>query len=211
MYSCAVTMSVEKLGTKGTRTRAALLEHAVRRFARDGFRGTSVAEVSRDAGLTPAAAYAYFENKEALFDAAVDLDAAGLVAEAIPGLAEGRYTAEWTTLVAMLLEALDRHPLVRRVLAGLEPARTELLLDIPALVELRAAIAAQLHAGQRSGVVRPDIDPAVIASGLETVIMSILIAVLQTGVTPQGERADGVVALLEAAVRPVPAAPVATL
>ncbi len=198
-------MSLEKLGTKGTRTRAALLEHAVLRFARDGFRGTSVAEVSRDAGLTPAAAYAYFENKEALFDAAVDLDAAGLVAEAIPGLAEGRYDAEWTTLVAMLLDALDRHPLARRVLAGLEPTRTELLLDIPALVDLRAAIAAQLRAGQLSGVVRPDVDPAVIASGLETVVMSILITVLQTGITPRGERAEGVVALLDAAIRPAPA------
>ncbi len=99
-------MSVDKLGTKGARTRAALLEHAVRRFARDGFRGTSVAEVSRDAGLTPAAAYAYFESKEALFEAAVDLDAAGLVAEALPGLADGHYVADWTRLLAMLMQGL---------------------------------------------------------------------------------------------------------
>jgi AcrR family transcriptional regulator len=195
-------MSVAKLGTKGARTRAALLEHAVRRFARDGFRGTSVAEISRDAGMSPAAAYAYFESKEALFEAAVDVDAAGLVAEALPGLAEGRYDAEWALLIAMLLEGLDRHPLARRVLAGLEPNRTELMLDIPALVELRAAIAAQLRIGQEQGVVRRDLDPVVMASGLETVVIAILIAVLQTGVNPVGDRAEGVVALLDAAIRP---------
>lgn len=201
-----VTMSVDRLGVKGARTRAALLEHAVRRFARDGFRGTSVAEVSRDAGLTPAAAYAYFESKEALFAAAVDLDAGGLVAEALPGLTEGSFDSDWTTLVAVLLRGLDRHPLVRRVLAGLEPTRTEMLLDIPALVELRAGIAAQIRAGQLTGEVRRDIHPAVVASGLETVVIAILIAVLQTGVTPDGERADGVVALLDAALRPPPPA-----
>ncbi len=42
----------------------------------------------------------------------------------------------------------------------------------------------------------------VIASGLETVVITILIAVLQTGVSPAGDRAQGVVALLDAAIRP---------
>jgi AcrR family transcriptional regulator len=193
-------------GTKGVRTRETLLANAVRRFAADGYRGTSVAEVARDSKVTPAATYAYFPSKEALFAAAVDVDAAGLVAEALPGVTEGRFDGEWTGLVAALLEALDRHPLARRVLAGLEPERTELLLDIPALAELRAGIADQLRRGQRAGDVRVDIDPVLVAGGLETVILAILIAVLQTGITPAGERAAGVVALLDAAVRPAPPA-----
>ena len=64
---------------KGERTRQRLLEIAVRRFAADGFRRTSVSDIARAAGLTPAAAYAYFAGKEGLFQAAVDADAAALI------------------------------------------------------------------------------------------------------------------------------------
>jgi AcrR family transcriptional regulator len=197
-----VVTTPNRLGAKGVRTRDALLANAVRRFAGDGFRGTSVAEVARDSGLTPAAAYAYFESKEALFAAAVDADAAGLVAEALPDVVSGTFAGDWSSLVPALLAALGRHPLARRVLAGLEPDHTELLLDIPALTDLRHAIADQLRQGQQDGEVRRDIDPRLVAAGLETVVMSILIAVLQTGISPLGERAEGVVALLDAAIRP---------
>ena len=65
--------------TKGDRTRSLLLEIAVRRFALDGYRRTSVSDIAREAHLSPAAVYAYFTGKEALFEAAVDLDAGALV------------------------------------------------------------------------------------------------------------------------------------
>ena len=68
---------------KGDRTRQALLEAAVVRFAREGYRGTSVADVCRDAGLSTTASYPYFANKEALFVAAVDEDVAGLIDDAV--------------------------------------------------------------------------------------------------------------------------------
>ena len=58
--------------TKGDRTRQALLDAAIVRFAREGYRGTSVADVCRDAGLSTTASYPYFANKEAIFVAAVD-------------------------------------------------------------------------------------------------------------------------------------------
>ena len=46
---------------------------------RDGYRATSVTDIARDANLSSTAAYVYFPNKEALFIAAVDEDAAGVV------------------------------------------------------------------------------------------------------------------------------------
>lgn len=177
------------------------MERAIRRFARDGFRGTSVSDIARDARLTPAAVYAYFENKEALFRAAVDADAAGLIDQALPDIALGTFEHDWSGLIAALLGAMDRHPLARRVLSGLEPDHTARLVDIPSLADLRAGIADQLRAGQREGDVRDDVDPAVLAAGLETVVLAILIAVLQTGVPIVGERTAGVVALLDAAIR----------
>ena len=44
--------------TKGERTRRRLLELAVRRFADEGYRATSVSAIARDAGITQAAVYA---------------------------------------------------------------------------------------------------------------------------------------------------------
>ena len=62
--------------SKGAQTRQHILAAAIARFGRDGFRSTSVADIARDAGVGGTVAYAYFPNKEALFLAAVDEDAA---------------------------------------------------------------------------------------------------------------------------------------
>lgn len=188
--------------SKGARTRQALLEGAIRRFANDGYRGASVSDVARDAGLTPAAVYAYFDGKEDLFAAAVDADAAGLIHAALDPILTGTFDGEWTFLITALVEGLEDHPLARRLLSGREPEHTVRMLEIPALAQLRQAIAERLRAGQDTGEVRADIDPVLAASGLEATIMAILIAALQTGVPADGDRAAGVVALLEAALRP---------
>jgi AcrR family transcriptional regulator len=200
VYPGLVTAEPSTLGTKGVRTRSSLLEHAIARFSRDGFRRTSVADIARDAGLTPAAAYAYFDSKEALFAAAVDADAAGLIEQALPHMVSGTVSGEWPSVLEALLGALKDHPLARHVLSGREPGHTERLIDIPALADLRAEIAEQLAVGQAVGVIRLDIDPKLMAGGLTNVVMALVIAVLQTGVQPVGDVADGVAALLDAAL-----------
>src|SRR5260370_10446685 len=76
--------TADSLGaTKGERTRRALLDAAIARFGRDGYRRTSVAEIARDARLSGTAAYAYFPSKEALFVAAVGEDAAAGIEEGL--------------------------------------------------------------------------------------------------------------------------------
>jgi AcrR family transcriptional regulator len=199
MSSPAVLAAPEG-ASKGERTRQVLLETAIRRFAVDGFRSTSVSGIAREAGLTPAAAYAYFQGKEGLFSAAVDADAAGLIQEALQPVLVGTFDGEWASLIGALVSGLDNHPLARRILAGREPDHTERLLGIPALAELEAGIADRLLAGQEAGEVRADISPPLLASGLVTTILSLLIASLQTGVPADGERSGGVMALLEAAL-----------
>ena len=47
--------------------------------AATAYRGTSVADIARDAGVSGTAAYAYFDNKKALFLAALDDDAASAI------------------------------------------------------------------------------------------------------------------------------------
>jgi AcrR family transcriptional regulator len=189
---------------KGARTRQRLLELAIERFAADGYGRTSVAAVSRDAGLTPAAAYAYFPSKDALFRAAVDADAEGLIDE-ITAAEAGRPLGErLLTRVDHVAAGVERHPLARRVLAGLEPAVTGRLVTLPSLVALRERTAEEIAEAQRAGVVRPDLDPAAASLGIETVVLSLMMSLLQVGGLAADEiqaRRAGVIALIEGALR----------
>jgi AcrR family transcriptional regulator len=191
----------EAPATKGERTRHALLDGAIKRFAADGFRATSLADIARAANVTPAAAYAYFANKEALFTEAVDTDAARLIEGAVMPLLTAGFHDDWSKLLRALTDGLDRHPLARRLLAGLEPDFTERMLDIPALAQLRNGLAMVLAAGQQVGEIRSDIDPVTTAMGLEMTVLALLIAGLQTGISPDSPQMAGVMAVLEAAVR----------
>jgi AcrR family transcriptional regulator len=188
---------------KGERTRRRLLDIAVQRFAADGFRRTSVSDIAREAGLTPAAAYAYFAGKDGLFHAAVDADAGALIEAARMAGAKGASAREQLFLfVAELRARVDDHPLARRVLSGLEPEVAARLLTIPSLVALTAALADDLAEAQAAREIRADVDPAEVAVGLETIVLALLMAELQTGLTVEPERQAGVLAVMDAALRP---------
>jgi AcrR family transcriptional regulator len=189
--------------TKGERTRQALLAAAIARFARDGYRGTSVADIARDAHLSGTAAYAYFPNKEALFVAAVDEDAAAVIEEGLWSVAEHHGATYWReTLIFTLLGAVERHPLARRVLAGLEPEFTERLIGIPALEQLRKVCGERLRDQQMSGEVRSDIDPQRVGNGLVTIVLSMLMSLVQLGTDPAMVLGRDVEALINAALLP---------
>jgi AcrR family transcriptional regulator len=198
-----VTQPLKVAPGKGERTRQRLLEIAVRRFAADGFRRTSVSDIAREAGLTPAAAYAYFAGKDGLFQAAVDADASALIEAARSAGARGTSVRDQLFLfVTELRERVDDYPLARRVLSGLEPEVAARLVTIPSLVALTAGLADELAEAQEAGEVRGDVDPAQLAVGLETIVLALLMAELQTGLTVEPERKDGVLATMDAALRP---------
>jgi len=190
--------------TKGERTRRRLLEIAVRRFADDGYRATSVSAVAREAGVSQAAVYAYFANKEALFDAAVDLDAAELIAGARAELDEDLPLVDLIPgLLLHLRLGVERHRLARRVLAGQEPEVIHRLADLPALQDITAELTRRLEAAGVEGVVDPTIDPATLALGVETVVLGLLMSSVQV----PGEadrRVPAVLAVFQALFRPPP-------
>ena len=134
---------------KGQRSRARLLELAIERFASLGYQATSLADVCRVAGMSTTAVYAYFPNKEALFAAAIDADADGLIRDALGDVLDGEFSGDWATLLGNLLVGLDAHPLARRVLAGEEGKSADRLLVLPAEAALRRGLADALAAGQR--------------------------------------------------------------
>lgn len=189
--------------TKGAQTRRAILDAAVARFGRDGYRAASVADIARDAGVGRTVAFAYFPNKEALFLAAIDEDAAAVIEEGLSSvLTDPDVKDWWQTLIFTLIAAVEEHPLARRLLAGLEPEVTERVLEIPALAELRKACAERIRAEQLAGTVRSDIDPVVIGHGLVAIMLSVLMAVVQVGSSAAVTYGSDVAAVFQAALDP---------
>jgi len=190
---------------KGAQTRRAILDAAIARFGREGYRSTSVADIARDANVGGTVAYAYFPNKEALFLAAVDEDAAAVIHEGLSSVTDDLDIRNWReTLVFTLLGAVEFHPLARRLLAGLEPEVTDRVLEIPALAELRKACGERLRSEQVAGSVRGDIDPVAIANGIVTIVLSLLMSLVQLGSGAAMLYAGDIAAVFEAALEEVP-------
>jgi AcrR family transcriptional regulator len=188
--------------SKGERTRRRLLDLAIEQFGRHGYRTTSVSEITRAAGLTQAASYAYFDNKEALFRAAVDDDAKALIDRALEQVEHTPAAEIIPSLLVFLAAGMDEHPLVERVLAGREPDAMDQLVDLPALVDVVDVIAERLAGGQTAGDVRGDIDPQAIAAGAASICLALLTAMTQSAGESRDTSIIGVLSFFDAAIRP---------
>jgi AcrR family transcriptional regulator len=187
--------------TKGAQTRRAVLDAAITRFGRDGYRSTSVADIAREASVGGTVAYAYFPSKESLFLAAVDEDAAGVIHEGLATIMDEPILRNWRqTLIFTLVDAVEHHPLAKRLLAGLEPEVTVRVLEVPALNELRKACAERLRSEQAAGTVRPDIDPVAIGNGIVALMLSMLMSVVQLGSQAAVAYSGDVASVFEAAL-----------
>jgi hypothetical protein len=103
-----------------------------------------------------------------------------------------------------LIEQLPAHPLAGRILRGLEPDFTMRLLQIPALQELRKTVTELLRHQQVEGRVRQDVEAAQTANGIVVIVISLLMATVQTGADAAGygQVAADVESVLQAATRP---------
>ena len=105
--------------------RTAILEAALRVWAKRGFDGTSVAEVAREAGLTKGTLYLYFPSKRSLLEEALrryslrpDVEAglARLRGQPLGDVVRGLVALTWRGLAArrelagVLLRELPNHP-----------------------------------------------------------------------------------------------------
>lgn len=104
--------------------RGAILDAALRVWARGGFDATSVAEIAREAGLTKGTLYLYFPSKQALLEAALqrhslrpDVEAGleRLRGQPLPDVVRGLVAVTWRGLearreiVGVLLRELPNH------------------------------------------------------------------------------------------------------
>ncbi len=183
--------------TKGERTRERLLRAGVDRFGTYGYRATSVSQLSRDAGLTPAAAYAYFADKEAYWQAAVGADLDALRAEIATQVTHSARPVV-DSMMAMI-EGLQVHPLARRVMVEGSPPDLMMVLSHPLFASTTRLIADVLAARQAAGTLPVDATAEKLAVGIETVIFSLVLSVVRAGMDGASDRVDCVVALLQAA------------
>jgi len=189
--------------SRGEQTRRAILDAAVARFARDGYRATSVADIARDASVGGTVAYTYFPSKEALFIAAVDDDAAAVIGAGLPSLDEESGSGDWPLqLILDLFASVEHHPLARRLLGGLEPEITSRVLEIPAVNELRKACIERVRAGQLAGAVRTDADATMLGSGILTISLSLLMSMVQIGPDAAEAYSSDVAAVFDSALAP---------
>lgn len=96
--------------------RERLLEAAVRVVAEKGYAATTVADLTREAGISRTTFYAMFEDKEACFLAAYDGVAEALVRRIAKAYeAEERWPQRARAGLAALLEALAEEPAIARL------------------------------------------------------------------------------------------------
>ena len=193
-------IDADEPATKGERTRRRLLELAIERFGTKGFRATSVSEIARAAELTQAAAY--FDNKEALFRAAVDADASGLIEHVTDQVRDLPVNQLIPSVIVHAVLALEEHPLAKRILSGAEPDEIPRLIDLPALSQLAGMLSEALADGQTRGEVRADLDPAVLGPGLESLIMGLLFSAVLSAGDAQPRHVLGVVEAFDLMIRP---------
>ncbi len=155
--------------------------------------------MAREVGLAPSAVYFHFADKEALFVAAFDRDAARLCDDAL-ALSGSMDAAYWQQVVSRFVTRLDSYPLVHRVLAGQEPGLLVRLVDGVVPHRIRQVLEAALRAGQQAGDIAEELDPRDTAIALEAIFTAVVITVVQVGGSGSSERVDAVGRLVRAAL-----------
>jgi AcrR family transcriptional regulator len=179
-----------KRRAQAARRREQLLAVALALFSERGYRGTSVRDITRAAGVTEAVLYHYFANKADLWaavlatyapfgqvDRILEEAAATPLEEALGAVAREllRLLRERQQLVLTLLSEAPVEPDVARVL--------ERFLD-----EVESALAAFFARRQARGEIAADVD---VAAAAHVVQGALLVRLLTTALTPHGDETAG--------------------
>jgi AcrR family transcriptional regulator len=158
---------------KGEDRKQRILDVAERLLARYGWRNTSLAQIAREAGVSPAGLLHHFESKEQLLNAVLD-------ARDADDDTHADRSGDLVTEIARVAERFDRAPelvgtftvLLIENIAPDAPLHDRLLTRQRDAVKIVAGL---IERGQRAGRYRQDIDPAIKAieilafvNGMET-------------------------------------------
>ncbi len=144
-----------------------ILEAAQKVFAESGYANAGAEEVAREAGVSPSAIYRYFPSKRELYLAALRDAGPHLIAiwQAAAGETTNPLEAIWRVGMDYYNHVQTRLPYVRLWFQALSDVadpdvREALSGNFTGMVDLLTVL---LASGQKSGVVRADVNPRIIA------------------------------------------------
>lgn len=153
--------------------RAQLLEIAKRRFAKDGFKGTTTREIAEEAGITEAMIFRHFTSKEMLYEAVIE---EGVAQSRRPEWRRSLLTAMETNddrsffrhLIEYVIEIHQSDPVFQRLLvqAMLAGHRSALRYVRKVLDPLFELLAGYIARRQKEGALRPGDPLGLVNSGL---------------------------------------------
>lgn len=159
--------TVEKSASEGRSRRPAdrpeeLISAALAVFAERGFRGATLAEVARRAGVSKGTVYLYFHSKDDLFRAVVAHRVVVLIeaGEALLERHDGSTAALLRRVVSRLMEALEREDMLR--LSRLVAAEAKLFPEIRefwwqhVILRNRRLLASIVERGIADGELKPE-------------------------------------------------------
>lgn len=163
-------------GGRAEPSRKQLMTAAIDCFARLGYQGTSIDRIARDAGVTKGAVYYHFRDKEQLLFEAVKDRISGFenqVTEAVIPASDPFMSLQRVAdacifhatvsnhrrfIITLMVEALDTNPALSEEFRSILRRMRWFLADI-------------IRQGQRSGSIRPDVDPKAAAAAFMAGIM----------------------------------------
>jgi TetR/AcrR family transcriptional regulator len=142
--------------------RRRVLAAANRCFGRHGFRGTSVEMIADDAAVSKGLVFAFFGNKDALYDAVVEQTLLAWTGFAEHQAARFRDQAdlELASMFRGSFEFAEHSPMLRVLMAHRDREIQERLPSLPRIIrDWRGRLAEVIQRGIGQGVFRPDVDP----------------------------------------------------
>ncbi len=176
-----------KAGVAAAETKAALLEAAAKVFARRGYDGASISEITSEAGLTSGAVYAHYTSKAELFNATLEAYAERDLDQLI-----GRAGAELVDAITAVGATIDRREptevslLISAIVAARNDAEVARLL-IDGLAARERMFRGMVSSAQDSDALTGDLSPAAISRFCLMIAMGSLV-VEALGIEPVEHR-----------------------
>ena len=151
--------------------RIQILKAAEKVFARKGFHAANVADIVQEAGIARGTFYLYFESKRAVFEALLDKFFPMLVSK-VKAVSQDQGIQEiWMQLrqntkgiLKVFLDNPELSQLVLNEAVGLDKGFDEKLMDF--YHKLIIYTKESLEVGMEMGLIRPDINPFIIATAI---------------------------------------------
>jgi TetR/AcrR family fatty acid metabolism transcriptional regulator len=179
--------------TPATRTppapgkRERILEAAVKVFAAEGFYNAKVAQIAQQAGVADGTIYLYFKSKDDLLISLFEDRMEGINANLRDTLAQTESAADKLRVVVRLhLELVEQNRHMAEVICVELRQSSKFIKEYanPKFSEFLRLIAGAISDGQKSGELRADLDPPLIARAMFGALDEIALAWLAKG--PKG-------------------------